>query len=146
MNTLTRVLLFTIFLLSAQNALACKCRILSVKEDYDNSDIVISGKVTGGRIITYRSDEDKRTLRRYTVRATKVYKGETKVRTFYIYTPTSSASCGSKLTVGRKYIVYANKDANAPVKQEKNAYWTNNCHRTKPFVQGEITELKALLP
>ncbi len=142
MRTLTQILLFSILLLTAGDALACKCRMISVKEDYDNSDVVISGKVISGRIITYTSDDEKRTLRRYTVQATKVYKGEKGVKTFYIYTSTSSASCGSKLLVGKKYVVYANKDGNAPVEQKKNSYWTNTCHRTKLLVQSEVDELK----
>lgn len=144
MNTLTKVFLCTIFLLSAQNAFACKCREITVKEDYENSDIVISGKVISGRLISYKSDDDTRTVRRYTLRVSKVYKGDKKARTYYIYSSTSSASCGSKLIVGRKYIVYGNKDDNAPVKQAKNSYWTNTCHRTKPFTTKEIAEINAL--
>lgn len=65
----------------------------------------------------------------YKVSIERVFKGDQKPGIALIYTSSSSASCGSVLTIGKQYLIYGRRR----LPGSPRLVWTDMCTRTKIF-------------
>ena len=89
---------------------------------------------------------------RYQLSVSEVFKGKTARNTVEILIPNNS--CRIKLSIGKEYIIYGNKDKLSEsvlkgIKQNQsgfvdNVIWTNYCTRTELFKAKEVKKLRRL--
>ena len=141
---------------------ACDCTEITVQEGIKNADVVVVGTIISKKEVTLTPDpsfvKDKtkfylKTLSifQYTLSVESIYKGDitTKTITIFSFESFGGSTCGYDFVVGKKYIIYGNKESNKRFMYEnfsfpkgENIFWTHLCTRTKLFKQEEITEIE----
>jgi hypothetical protein len=169
MTTMHQLLfiLTTILLISVSDSLlACSCiGKRTVKEEVKHSDAVVIGTILSNELVTLtdssflkmfpndstmrNSPMAKMTIARYDLFVTDIYKGKITNDTLTIYTGLGGGDCGIGFEIGKKYIIYGEKETyfgqvnnhfNFP--KAKNTFWTYNCLRTTSIRQDEIMEIQ----
>lgn len=164
----TKVTILTILLLTSISGRLSACSCIgqrTVREEVMHADAVIVGTIVNKDILTLtdstllqmfsidttmkNSPMAKRTIARYRLLVSDIYKGKITADTITIYTGIGGGDCGIRFQIGEKYIVYGesntyfgqvNNDFKFP--KEKNAFWTYSCLRTMSYYQNEITEIE----
>lgn len=133
---------------------ACSCiGDISVKDEIKKSDAVFVGTIFNREEIKiYDTLSSNRTIFRiemkYAMSIETVYKGKHISDTTFIFTGSGGGDCGFNFKIGSKYIVYA---LNHKVEgryngqlyiDQKSAFYTTICKRTKLFDTTEIKEIE----
>lgn len=146
----------------------CKCRQQSVQDEVNQHSTILVGKILSTKIIDTKEkvlvknengetqikffDVKKRQIK---VKVAQKLKGTGFERKSVITlnTEISTAACGIDLQKGKKYIIYADKEANLTGLEPKNLpeslkpqYTTNTCTRTRIFDAQELADIKKELP
>ncbi|NEQ22085.1 MAG: hypothetical protein F6K28_23390 [Microcoleus sp. SIO2G3] len=111
------VIATSLFVLSANAAIACSCFPTRPQESFQNSEAVFSGRVVD---VTEQSPAERRPGRRnedqnfltgvkVTFEVSEVWKGNNQ-RRLVVSTSDSSASCGYSFQEGQEYLVYASEE------------------------------------
>ncbi len=95
------------------------------------------------------SPMSKMIIARYDLLVQDIYKGKITNDTLTIYTGLGGGDCGIRFEIGKKYIVYGEKETyfgqvnnNFNFPKAKNTIWTYNCMRTTFYFHDEITEIE----
>lgn len=85
-------------------------------------------------------------IRRYDLLVEKVYKGEIRKDTVIIYSGFTEEYGAFEFEVGKKYIVYGEKNAHlgSITRKGESIFWTHQCRRTRLYNMDEIGELEQL--
>ena len=147
--------------MASNDAFSCTCGSEpSVKEEFINKDLIVSGKIissemvafdSAGKLIVQRKwDLSKYTIRRYKLVIREVFKGKFYQDTITIYSDISDASCGYYFETGKSYLVYG-MDHTKPLMEDipqlpsgKNLIWTHLCTRTREYDEKEASKLRRL--
>jgi TonB family protein len=152
-NILT-VLLLTIL---SRDIFACSCiGDISVKDEIIKSDAVLVGTIFDREEIKiYDTLSPNRSIYRiemkYAMSIEAIYKGKHISDTTFIFTGSGGGDCGFNFKLGSKYIVYALKHKverryNGQLHiDQKSAFYTTICKRTKLFDTTEIKEIEKYL-
>jgi hypothetical protein len=120
----------SLFVLSANAALACSCAPTTPQQSLERSNAVFSGKVINVAKFSNSSESGVRV----TFDVSKVWKGTNKQK-LVVTTSDSSASCGYSFQEGKEYLVYASS--------QENKLQTGLCSGTKSLSEAR-TDLAAL--
>ena len=165
MKTTVTILIFILLTGFSSQILASSCiEQMTVEEELKQSDAVVVGIVLSKQFIVvtdstmlkmYPNDTlvrnsllSKKTIARYDLLVLDVYKGKFKNDTLTIYTGIGRGDCGFNFIVGSKYIVYARnyKVEGRHIEQlhidQKSAFYTTICRRTRLFDTTEIKEIE----
>lgn len=127
-----KIILTALILGISGHTYSCKCNGNgTVKEAFENADLIIHGKVLSQQLISFaktiKDDKvnevkeglkgDQQKLRFFEMgyiyevklEVIEKYKGESHLDTATIYTTMNSASCGYKFDNGKTYIIYGSK-------------------------------------
>lgn len=134
-----KIFVSIILIFSSVLTFACNCRYQSVREGFDNSDIVIYGKIKSISIKKVKVKDDffgrKRIkVRKYIIEIIEVYKGDSTKRKHLVYSEYSGSSCGVLLQKNKEYIIYS--------KLKGDIGWTGRCSRTTADVKRELECIK----
>lgn len=157
MKTTFNILSILLLTIMSGDILACSCiGDISVKDEINKSDAVFVGTIFDREEIKiYDTLSSNRLIYRiemkYAMSIETVYKGKHISDTTFIFTGSSGGDCGFKFKTGSKYIVYA---LNHKVEgryngqlyiDQKSAYYTTICKRTKLYDTKEIKEIEKYL-
>ena len=145
---------------------ACSCNGQStVKEAFSGSEGVVKGTVISKELVvlvdsaslkmTSNVDGEKKgfpyemTVAKYQLLIESNYKGRFDSDTIDIYTGIGRGDCGIRFEIGKKYIIYGDKESyfgfvnnNLSYPKGKNILWTNICTRTTALNQEEIIKIE----
>jgi len=90
-------------------------------------------------------------VKRFTLQIERSFKGGTVADTVIVVTGMGNGDCGFEFAVGKRYVVYASRDAgnqgqllaSKPL-TGRGVFWTNICTRTKTYDESEVKELEHL--
>jgi hypothetical protein len=146
--------------------LACSCiGQRTIQEEVNHADAVVVGTVLRKQLVTLAdstmlillpNDSTMRnapmnsmTIARYSFLVQDIYKGHITSDTLTIYTGMGGGDCGIRFEMGKKYILYGEKETyfgqvnnDFAFPRAANTYWTYNCLRTTTYHQDEITEIE----
>lgn len=148
MRTTLTILTFLLLTSLSERLSACSCKEQkSVEEEIKYSDAVFIGTVISKELVKVGDTLNSfTTVAEYKLLVQNVYKGEITNDIVKIYTGLGSSDCGVPFEIDRKYIVYGNDETyfhfNFKYPKGLNTFWTNNCLRTTPYFQDEITEIE----
>jgi len=166
MKTITTILTLLLLTSISGRILACSCiGQRTVEEEVKHADAVIVGTILSKKIVTltdstilkiYPNDTTMRNspmgkmkIAHYDLLVQDIYKGKITNDTLIIYTGLGGGDCGIKFEIGKKYIIYGEKETyfgqvNNDFKFPKaiNTFWTYNCLRTTSYLQDEIAEIE----
>ena len=102
-----------VFISLISGSLCCSCIPANVSQHYESTNLMVQALINGQQIIstgTYGVDYNE--FIRFQITVQKVFKASTPevrtaLRSGYMYTSGSSASCGISLTTGQIYIISA---------------------------------------
>lgn len=100
-------LLFLVVVALPIKILACSCAIFSgpiTIKDYNNSEIILSGKATKVTLDKYETTEKQRKIE---FQIDEVFKGNIDTRTVTIYTSAFDASCGLNVKENEEWVIWA---------------------------------------
>ena len=117
--------------LAGAGALACDCLTAPVHEALQHSDAVFAGRVVDIRYGGERSDNA------VTFQVEGVWKGPL-ARQIRVFTASDDGRCGIGFELGRRYLVYANRD--------ERTLRAGSCSRTQRLNQHAREDLRYLGP
>ncbi len=168
-NLMKKILIIFAFLIGflADKAIACSCVGDGILEkEVKRSDGLLVGTIISKEIVVVvdstwikafpedTSDNSlaKRHIARYKLLVESVYKGNSKRDTVVICTGLGGGDCGVRFDIGKKYIVYGQKETyfgmvnnHFTFPKAEGLYWTNVCTRTSEYDEAEIREIEKLL-
>lgn len=161
----TLILLLTISFTSP--VLSCNCvGNRSIQEAVSYNDGIVSGTVIGKSYVTVIDSTILRTfhfdsiminkaseilIARYEILVHDNLKGDFIQDTLLVYSGIGSFDCGSRLKVGKKYIIYGKKETYFSQKngfqfpEGQNILWTYRCLRTTLFDSKELDKINRFL-
>ncbi|PJC62649.1 MAG: hypothetical protein CO022_03395, partial [Flavobacteriales bacterium CG_4_9_14_0_2_um_filter_32_27] len=166
MKTITTILTLLLLTSISGRIIACSCiGQRTVEEEVKHADALIVGTILSKKIVTltdstilkiYPNDTTMRNspmgkmkIAHYDLLVQDIYKGKITNDTLIIYTGLGGGDCGIKFEIGKKYIIYGEKETyfgqvNNDFKFPKaiNTFWTYNCLRTTSYLQDEIAEIE----
>lgn len=169
------LLVWGIPMIGSNYSLACSCEEPgTVQESFDQSDIVVYGKVLSRKYITFRETMkvekgdslnniltnhinellNSDVILKIEFEIKKTYKGTITTDTITVYTGRSSASCGfSRFKEGEEYLIYGSTESYCfglftegenDNLEKQGTFWTSYCSRTKEYNDHEARELNKL--
>jgi|GEM_PF-6132861 len=152
------ILILAHILIAFSYAMACDCdyKSNSFKKAFNNSEVIVSGKVIQENLnvpLMVGDDSDKnsrssikRMANEFIVLVESVYKGDVKSDTIIVRTGIGSSACGIVLEVGKRYTIYSHNitsDSSYYRLSELSAIYSSICSRTKLYTGIESMRLKS---
>jgi|SRR5690606_16325404 len=154
MKTTLNILTFLLLTIVSADIYACSCiGEISVKDEIKKSDAVFVGTIFDREEIRVYDTLSPNTIiyrieMKYSMSVETVYKGKHISDTTFIFTGNGGGDCGFNFKVGSKYIVYglihkiSGRYGGQVFIDQKSAFYTTICKRTRLFETTEINEIK----
>jgi hypothetical protein len=120
------ILIILLSLVSPSLVFACKCILedTSLKDEIEESDIVILGQCISAELLKQNDPDSGLTyLINYTFHVQKSWKGKTKGQKVVVQTGVGFGDCGYPFRLGLSYLIYGHID--------KGRAYTNICTRSR---------------
>lgn len=141
-----------ILITSSLKIFACTCietgepLLKKVTDSYNQSDLVITGKVIDKNTVYYSLYGSSSDPAIYKIEIIKAYKGTVHTEIIEIASARSEISCGYEFKIGQTYLIYARKSNHFSSKtKNKSDFITSLCDRNQVLqnvVKKELSKLK----